>query len=188
MSPRRSSAARSRDGATRSCSRRRCTGTMDDDDPNRRGNSRRWIVEEVENSLRRLRTDWIDLYQIHRWDPWTGHDETLSALTDLQRAGKIRYFGSSTYPGLGDRRGAMGARAARARAVRQRAAALLDPRPRHRGRGPARLRAPRPGRDPVEPARRRLAERPLPPRLGDDESPRDRASRPGTTSRCRATS
>ncbi len=73
-------------------------GTMDDDDPNRSGNSRRWIVEEVENSLRRLRTDWIDLYQIHRWDPWTEHDETLSALTDLQRAGKIRYFGSSTYP------------------------------------------------------------------------------------------
>ncbi len=73
-------------------------GTMDDHDPNRSGNSRRWIVEEVENSLRRLQTDWIDLYQIHRWDPWTDHDETLGALTDLQRAGKIRYFGSSTYP------------------------------------------------------------------------------------------
>ena len=73
-------------------------GTMDDRDPNRSGNSRRWIVEEVENSLRRLQTDWIDLYQIHRWDPWTDHDETLGALTDLQRAGKIRYFGSSTYP------------------------------------------------------------------------------------------
>jgi aryl-alcohol dehydrogenase-like predicted oxidoreductase len=73
-------------------------GTMDDRDPNRSGNSRRWIVEEVENSLRRLQTDWIDLYQIHRWDPWTDHDETLGALTDLQRTGKIRYFGSSTYP------------------------------------------------------------------------------------------
>jgi aryl-alcohol dehydrogenase-like predicted oxidoreductase len=73
-------------------------GTMADDDPNRSGNSRRWIVEEVENSLRRLQTDWIDLYQIHRWDPWTDHEETLGALTDLQRAGKIRYFGSSTYP------------------------------------------------------------------------------------------
>jgi aryl-alcohol dehydrogenase-like predicted oxidoreductase len=73
-------------------------GTMDDDDPNRSGNSRRWIVEEVEHSLRRLQTDWIDLYQIHRWDPWTDHDETLGALTDLQQAGKIRYFGSSTYP------------------------------------------------------------------------------------------
>jgi len=55
-------------------------------------------VQEVENSLRRLQTDWIDLYQIHRWDPGTDHDETLGALTDLQRAGKIRYFGSSTYP------------------------------------------------------------------------------------------
>jgi len=73
-------------------------GTMDDHDPNRSGNSRRWIVAEVENSLRRLQTDWIDLYQIHRWDPWTDHEETIGALTDLQRAGKIRYFGSSTYP------------------------------------------------------------------------------------------
>src|SRR6266403_873762 len=68
------------------------------DDPNQRGNSRRWIVEEYEASLRRLRTDWIDLYQIHRWDPDTAHDETLGALTDLVRAGKVRYIGSSTYP------------------------------------------------------------------------------------------
>ena len=73
-------------------------GAMHDTDPNQRGNSRRWIVQEVENSLRRLQTDWIDLYQIHRWDPGTDHEETLGALTDLQRAGKIRYFGSSTYP------------------------------------------------------------------------------------------
>ena len=73
-------------------------GGMHDTDPNMRGNSRRWIVQEVEASLRRLQTDWIDLYQIHRWDPWTAHEETLGALTDLQRAGKIRYLGSSTYP------------------------------------------------------------------------------------------
>ena len=73
-------------------------GAMDDDDPNMRGNTRRWLVQEVDHSLRRLQTDWIDLYQIHRWDPWTDHDETLGALTDLQRAGKIRHFGSSTYP------------------------------------------------------------------------------------------
>jgi aryl-alcohol dehydrogenase-like predicted oxidoreductase len=73
-------------------------GTMHDTDPNMKGNSRRWIIQEVEHSLRRLQTDWIDLYQIHRWDPGTDHDETLSALTDLQRAGKIRYLGSSTYP------------------------------------------------------------------------------------------
>ncbi len=73
-------------------------GTMHDTDPNMQGNSRRWIVQEIENSLRRLQTDWIDLYQIHRWDPETDHDETLGALTDLQRAGKIRYLGSSTFP------------------------------------------------------------------------------------------
>lgn len=67
-------------------------------DPNERGNSRRWIVRECEASLRRLRTDWIDLYQVHRWDDHTDHDETLGALTDLVRAGKVRSIGSSTYP------------------------------------------------------------------------------------------
>jgi aryl-alcohol dehydrogenase-like predicted oxidoreductase len=72
-------------------------GTMGDD-PNQRGNSRRWIVQEVEASLRRLGTDWIDLYQIHRFEPDTDLDETLGALTDLVRAGKIRAFGSSTFP------------------------------------------------------------------------------------------
>ena len=72
-------------------------GTMGDD-PNERGNSRRWIFREVEASLRRLQTDWIDLYQVHRWDPWTDHDETLGALTDLVAQGKVRYLGSSTYP------------------------------------------------------------------------------------------
>ncbi|MFZ0047897.1 MAG: aldo/keto reductase, partial [Streptosporangiaceae bacterium] len=69
------------------------------DDPNQRGNSRRWIITEVENSLRRLQTDYIDLYQIHRPDPTADIDETLGALTDLIRAGKILYAGSSTYPG-----------------------------------------------------------------------------------------
>ncbi|MFL5886312.1 MAG: aldo/keto reductase [Thermoleophilaceae bacterium] len=68
------------------------------DDPNERGNSRRWITREVENSLRRLGTDWIDLYQIHRPDPQTDIDETLGALTDLVRAGKVRYIGHSTFP------------------------------------------------------------------------------------------
>ncbi len=67
-------------------------------DPNKRGNSRRWIVQEVENSLRRLGTDWIDLYQVHRPEQDTDVEETLSALTDLQRQGKIRAFGSSTFP------------------------------------------------------------------------------------------
>ena len=72
-------------------------GTMGDD-PNQFGNSRRWIIREVENSLRRLKTDWIDLYQIHRPEPDTDIDETLGALTDLVRQGKVRYIGSSTFP------------------------------------------------------------------------------------------
>jgi aryl-alcohol dehydrogenase-like predicted oxidoreductase len=68
------------------------------EDPNHFGNSRRWIIQEVENSLRRLRTDWIDIYQIHRPEEDTDIDETLGALTDLVRAGKVRYLGSSTFP------------------------------------------------------------------------------------------
>jgi aryl-alcohol dehydrogenase-like predicted oxidoreductase len=72
-------------------------GTMGDD-PNEFGNSRRWIVREVENSLRRLGTDWIDLYQIHRPELDTDIDDTLGALSDLIHAGKVRYIGSSTFP------------------------------------------------------------------------------------------
>src|SRR5436305_866032 len=72
-------------------------GTMGED-PNEFGNSRRWIIREVENSLRRLQTDWIDLYQIHRPEPDTDIDETLGALSDLVHAGKVRYVGSSTFP------------------------------------------------------------------------------------------
>jgi aryl-alcohol dehydrogenase-like predicted oxidoreductase len=68
------------------------------DDPNERGNSRRWIIHEVEQSLRRLGTDWIDLYQMHRPDPQTDIAETLSALSDLVHQGKIRAFGCSTFP------------------------------------------------------------------------------------------
>jgi aryl-alcohol dehydrogenase-like predicted oxidoreductase len=67
-------------------------------DPNEQGNSRRWIIQECENSLRRLGSDYIDLYQIHRPDPHIDVDETLGALTDLIRAGKVRYIGSSTFP------------------------------------------------------------------------------------------
>ncbi|MFC3502596.1 aldo/keto reductase [Micromonospora krabiensis] len=66
--------------------------------PNRGGNSRRWIVRAVEDSLRRLDTDWIDLYQVHRPDHTTDVEETLGVLTDLVRAGKIRAFGCSTFP------------------------------------------------------------------------------------------
>ncbi|MBT2556043.1 aldo/keto reductase [Arthrobacter sp. ISL-5] len=72
---------------------------MDQDDPNQRGSSRRWIIREVENSLRRLNTDYIDLYQVHRPSPDTDVEETLGALTDLVRQGKVRYIGSSSYSG-----------------------------------------------------------------------------------------
>jgi aryl-alcohol dehydrogenase-like predicted oxidoreductase len=72
-------------------------GTMGDD-VNQYGNSRRWIMREVEDSLRRLKTDWIDLYQIHRPEPDTDIDETLGALSDLIHAGKVRAIGSSTFP------------------------------------------------------------------------------------------
>ena len=72
-------------------------GTMGDD-PNRRGSSRRWIIQECETSLRRLGVDYVDLYQIHRPDPETDIDETLGALSDLVHQGKVRYLGSSTFP------------------------------------------------------------------------------------------
>jgi aryl-alcohol dehydrogenase-like predicted oxidoreductase len=62
------------------------------------GGSRRWIIRECENSLQRLQTDYIDLYQVHRPDPNVDVDETLGALTDLVHQGKVRYLGSSTYP------------------------------------------------------------------------------------------
>ena len=149
--------------ATTSCWRRRRTSPMGDD-PNRSGNSRRWIIRECEHSLRRLGTDYIDLYQIHRPDPTTDIDETLGALTDLVRAGKIRYAGSSTFPAaqiveaqwVAERRG-------RERFVCEQPPYSILVRGR-RGRCAARLRAVRDGRHPVEPAGRRLAVRPLPRR------------------------
>lgn len=69
-----------------------------DDNPLHRGSSRRWIMKAVEDSLRRLNTDYIDLYQIHHPDPHTDIEETLSALTDLVRSGKVRAIGSSNLP------------------------------------------------------------------------------------------
>ena len=68
------------------------------DEPNQQGSSRRWIIREVENSLRRLGTDWIDLYQVHRPRIDTDIEETLGALSDLVHQGKVRYIGSSTFP------------------------------------------------------------------------------------------
>ena len=75
----------------------KCHGKMDDNDPNAWGNSYRHIIEACDNSLRRLQTDWIDLYQIHRPQPAVPIDETIRALDHLQRQGKIRYAGCSTF-------------------------------------------------------------------------------------------
>jgi len=68
------------------------------DDPNQRGNSRRWVTRALDDSLRRLQTDHVDLFQLHRPDADTDVEETLSALTDLMRAGKVRTIGGSSYP------------------------------------------------------------------------------------------
>ncbi|TDW17393.1 aldo/keto reductase [Kribbella kalugense] len=72
---------------------------MSQDDPNMRGGSRRWIIQAIENSLRRLGTDYVDLYQVHRPSPGTDVEETLGALSDLVHQGKVRYIGSSSYSG-----------------------------------------------------------------------------------------
>jgi aryl-alcohol dehydrogenase-like predicted oxidoreductase len=72
-------------------------GSMSEKDPNHSGNSRRWIIHEVENSLRRLQTDHIDLYQVHRPSTETDLDDTLSALSDLVHQGKVRYIGTTTF-------------------------------------------------------------------------------------------
>ena len=72
-------------------------GVMDAEDPNGQGNSRRHIIQQCENSLRRLQTDWIDLYQIHRPQSDIPIDETLRALDDLVHSGKVRYIGTSTF-------------------------------------------------------------------------------------------
>ena len=77
----------------------KCHGKMDDDDPNAWGNSRRHILEACDASLKRLKTDWIDLYQIHRPQPKIPIDETLRALDDLIRSGKVRAVGCSTFAG-----------------------------------------------------------------------------------------
>src|ERR1700756_5478687 len=105
------------------------------EDPNQQGNSRRWIMQAVEASLRRLQTDHIDLYQIHRPAPDTDIEETLSALTDLVRAGKVRAIGSSAFSAWG----AVGGAPPGSGALSHRAAAVFDPQPRHRTRGAAHL-------------------------------------------------
>ena len=95
---------------------------------------------EVESSLRRLGTDWIDLYQIHRYEPETDIEETLDALTDLVQQGKVRYIGSSTFPPSAIVEAQWAARDRAPRALRDRAAAVLDAGPRHRSRRAADVR------------------------------------------------
>ena len=113
------------------------------DDPNQRGGSRRWIMREVENSLRRLKTDYIDLYQVHRPSPDT------DVAGDARRPHRPRPAGQGPLPrlivvlGLADRRGAVGVTRSPPGKVRHRAAAVLDPDARHRG-----------GRAPYDPAAR----------------------------------
>ena len=143
-------------GATTSCSPRRSTA--------RWATTRTSSATRAAGSCARSRTacagcstDYIDLYQIHRPEPDTDIDETLGALTDLVAPGQGALHRQLDVPGVADRRGAVGRRAPRPRALRVRAAAVLDPRARHRGRRAADVPALRHGRDPVEPARRRLA-------------------------------
>ena len=126
-------------------------------DPNERGNSRRWIMREVENSLRRLGTDWIDLYQAHRPEAETDIEETLSALSDLVHQGKVRYIGSSTFPASAvvEAQWVARERGLQRFVCEQPPYSLLV-----RGveeRPAADRPAPRHGRDPLEPARGRMA-------------------------------
>ena len=132
-----------------------------DDRPNHGGGSRRWIIQEVEASLRRLKTDYIDLYQVHRPSPTTDVEETLGALTDLVRQGKVRYIGSSSYSASQIVEAQWVVPRAEPRSVRHRAAPVLDPRPRHRGRHPPDSAALRHGNPRVQPAVRWLAHRPV---------------------------
>ncbi len=155
--------------------------------PNREGNSRRWIISECEASLRRLGTDYIDLYQIHRPNPGTDIDDTLSALSDLVHSGKIRYFGSSTFPAWA----VVEAHWVSLQRGRERLSTEQPPYSMlARGietRSPARLPAIRDGRAQLEPARRRLALRPLRDGQGQQLPARVAHAERVTTSTTRAT-
>ena len=134
--------------------------------PNDKGASRRVIREQVEASLRRLQTDWIDLYQIHCWDRDTPLEETVSTLDDLVREGKVRYVGASNYTGWQLATALGVARAARLGAVRVAPAAVLARVARHRARAAPARRVRRARGAAVEPARRRAALREVPARRG----------------------
>ena len=126
------------------------------EEPNRQGNSRRWIIRAVEDSLRRLGTDWIDLYQVHRPDPAHDIEETLSALTDLVRQGKVRYIGCSTFPRARSWRRS-GSRATGSCSVSSPSSRRTRSSSAHRGRRPAHVPAPRHGRHVLQPSNGRLA-------------------------------
>jgi aryl-alcohol dehydrogenase-like predicted oxidoreductase len=133
-------------------------GPMGDEggrDPNKRGVSRRWIVREVESSLKRLGTDWIDLYQIHRYEPGVDIEETLGALTDLVHQGKVRYIGSSVFPpsAIVQAQWTARDRGCSATCASSRPTRCSPAGSRPRSYRPARVRD---GCDPVEPALRRL--------------------------------
>jgi len=97
---------------------------------NHRGASRRWLISALDSSLRRLGVDHVDLYQVHRWDPTTTDEETLSALTDLQRGGQDPLLRVLDVPGVPDRRGPVGRTRTQPGPVRHRTVELLDPEPR----------------------------------------------------------
>ena len=128
------------------------------ENPLNQGNSRRWIMEEVEHSLKRLKTDYIDLYQIHRPDEATDIEETLGAFSDLVHQGKSATSGlRPSRPN--NRRRPVGGRTSRVRALPNRTAAVLHPGSRHRARRSAYGPAVRHGRASLESAGRRLARR-----------------------------
>ena len=132
--------------------------------PNDRGNSRVWIMRAVEASLRRLGTDHLDLYQVHRPEEETDIEETLAALTDLQRAGTIRAFGTSTYAGWQLVQRPIGVRATRSRALPDRAAPVLDLRAPRRTRRVSRCPGVRARGAGVGAPRSWVADGPIPPR------------------------
>ena len=174
---RRSSAGRcaTSPAATRSCIATKVHGPMRPG-PNGGGLSRKAIMTEIDDSLRRLGTDYVDLYQIHRWDPRTPIEETLEALHDVVKAGKARYIGASFDVRVAVLQGAVHRRAARLDPVRHHAEPLQPALPRGGARDAAAVRRPGHRRHPVEPA----GPRPAHPGLG---RPPPRAARPTSSAR-----
>ena len=139
-------------------------GAMDDDDPNARGNSRRHIIEQCEASLKRLQTDYIDLYQIHRPQPDVPIDETLGALDDLVRKGYVRYIGSSTFAAWQLTEALMVSRERNLTRFVCEQPPYKHPRPPRRARAPADGRDLRDWRHPLEPAGGRALDGQIQPR------------------------